>query len=428
MGVLEKMLIQGDPDRKAFAPFWPDEKRPDMLKPVKRVVSNLTSASWDLSLMPLSAYEALAGEISALASSSVERNIFLEPEFAMATLQRVEYSGVLLLCLWETLADKRMLRFFMPIVRQKAGLPRHRIARSFTHHFAPLGTPLLHRDNADEAVETLLRLLSDPELDLPAFIAFDLQRLDGEVVQRLKQAAVALGLPHKIALGHKRALLKANSGAKADALPYLRNAMGAKRHREARRLLRRLGESGVVSFNIAQKPDAILDALEGFLTLEARGWKGRGGTALYSLKQIAAFSRQAVASLAAIGQCEIHTMHFEGRIIAALICFKQKGEYFAWKVAFDENFKTSSPGVQVIMQATEHWQKLKSFKNADSLAAANHTMMDRVWQERLNIGTLLIGTGKTSASQVLVVCNSLERIERFKNVAKSLLKRKHVGP
>jgi len=426
MGVLEKMLIQGDLDRKAFAPFWPDEKRPDMLRPVKRAVSNLTSASWDLSLMPLNAYGALAGEISVLASSSIERNIFLEPEFAIATLQRVESSGVLLLCLWETLADKRMLRFFMPLVRQKAGLPRHRIARSFTHHFAPLGTPLLHRDNADETVETLLRLLSDPQLDLPTSIAFDMQRLDGEVVQRLKRAAVGLGLPHKIALGHKRALLKASSDAKDD-VPYLRNAMGAKRYREARRLLRRLGESGAVSFKIAQKPDAILDALEGFLTLEARGWKGRGGTALYSLKQIAAFSRQAVASLAAIGQCEIHTMHFNGRIIAALICFKQKGEYFAWKVAFDENFKTSSPGVQVIMRATEHWQKLKSFKNADSLAGANHTMMDRVWQERLNIGTLLIGTGKTSASQVLVISNSLERFERFKNAAKSLLNRKHGG-
>jgi hypothetical protein len=373
--------------------------------------------------MPVDAYGPLASEISALASSAIEGNLFLEPEFSLATLQRVDYSGVLLLCLWETQATKRVLRFFMPLARQKGGLPRHQLASSFTHHFAPLGTPLLHRDNADETVETLLRLLGDPELELPGVLSFDLQRMDGEVIQKLKQAAVKLGLPHRTTLQHLRAKLIAGPVPAIKTSPYLRDAMGAKRYRDAHRQLRRLGERGKVSFEVARKPEAVLDALEGFLTLEARGWKGRGGTALYSLKQIAAFSRQAVASLAAVGQCEIHTMHFQGRIIAALICFKQKGTYFAWKVAFDETFKTASPGVQIIMRATEHWRKLKTFKCADSLAAPSHAMMDRVWQERLTIGTLLIGTGKTSASEVLSVARSLERFDRLKKMAKSLLSR-----
>jgi hypothetical protein len=250
-----------------------------------------------------------------------------------------------------------------------------------------------------------------------------MQMMDGKTVQKLKQAARILGLPHQTALNHKRAQLAPGSDGEADDQPYLRDVLGGKRYKEIKRLLRRLKERGNVTFGVARKPDEILDALEGFLTLEASGWKGRGGTALYSLKQIAAFSRQAVSSLAAGKACEIHTMRFDGKIIAALICFKRKGKYLTWKTAFDEEFSASSPGVQIVVRATEYWLGLKTFKSADSLAIANHSVMGRVWRERISIGMLLIGTGKTNAGEITTVVNALDRFAKIKVIAKTILNR-----
>ncbi len=422
---LENIIINGGGDRSSYAPFWPDEEGAPGLVPARRTISSLTSTEWDLSLMPLNDYQALAGEIAELAKNAVERNLFFEPAFFMAGLQRVSHPGVMLLCLWETLAGKRTLRFFMPLAQQRVGIPRRLVAHCFTHHFAPLGTPLLHHDNKDETIETLLRLLGDPALELPDVISFEQQRMGGKTVELLQQAAIRLGLACESTLVMPRAMLLAQGTNADDDMPYLRESMGAKRYRDYNRLLRRLEKSGKVTFEVARKPDAVLDALEGFLSLEARGWKGRGGTALYSLKQIAAFSRQAVSSLAAIDACEIHGMLFDGKIISSLICFKQKGEIFTWKIAFDEEFKIHSPGVQLMSRATMHWLAQKSFKRADSLASANHSMMDRLWKDRQETGTLLIGTGKHGARQVTSARRAMEHYDGLKELVKSILKRLH---
>ncbi len=397
MGVLEKMLVGREQDRSTYAPFWPEEEQHGTVEPVKRSTSTIASTKWDLTFFPLSSYEQIAPEISTLASNAIESNLFIEPEFALAGLQRIEHGGVMNLCLWEQLPKKRSLRFFMPVVQQKAGFPSHSVLSNFTHHFAPYGIPLLHRDNAGETVETLLRLLGDPELMLSPVMKFDWQAMDGEVVRLLINAAESLGLEYHSTLVHQRAVLEPLPGNFSSELPYFRTVMGNKRFRETQRQMRRLQEKGKISFEIAAKPDAVLDAVEGFLTLEARGWKGRSGTALYSLKQIAAFSRQAVSSLVAKRHCKIYTMKLDGKIIAALICFEASGEHFTWKMAFEEDYKQYSPGVQLLMQATEHMLALKNFKGANSLAAANHKMINHLWRERQTFGTLLIGVGKAKS-------------------------------
>ena len=329
----------------------------------------------------------------------------------------------MLVCLWEGNPGAQVLRFFMPVVATKAGFPRYRIMRSFTHHFAPLGTPLIHRDNAPEIAENLLRLLGDPELSIPAVIAFEQQRLDGPSIQLLIQAAEALGLHHNTVLSYQRANLSAIDTSSIDPQTFIRQSLGKKRLKEYARLLRRLGETSEITFDIAQTENSILDAIEGFLTLEAGGWKGRSGTALYSLKQIAAFSRQAVSALAKTNQCEIHSMKIGNKIIASLICFKTKGEYFTWKIAFDESYNSYSPGVQIMLKASEHWLGKKSFVSADSLASANHSMIDHLWRERLNLGTLLIETGNSKPGRITKISDALARHKNVRNLAKSIVAR-----
>lgn len=427
MSILENLLAKPGQDRSAYAPFWPKESKPETIEPVKQSASTLTSTSWNLSFFKLEDYHFLADEISELASKSIESNIFFEPGFLQSGIQRIDDKGVMLVCLWEGNPGAQVLRFFMPVVATKAGLPRHQILRSFTHHFAPLGTPLMHSDNAPEIAENLLRLLGDPQLAIPSTFAFDQQRLNGSTIQILIQAANSMGLQHNTVLSYQRANLQAIDTSSIAPQAFIRQSLGKKRLKEYARLLRRLGETGEISFEIARTENNILDAIEGFLTLEACGWKGRGGTALYSLKQIAAFSRQAVSALARNSQCEIHSMKSGKKIIASLICFKTKGQYFTWKIAFDEDYDSYSPGVQVMLKASQYWLGKKNFVSADSLASANHSMIDHLWRERLELGTLLIETGKSKTGQLTKIGDALERYENTRNLAKTALARiKHI--
>ena len=427
MSILENLLAKPGQDRSAYAPFWPNENKPEPIKPIMQSTSTLTSTSWNLDFFKLKDIHFLADEISVLATKSVESNIFFEPEFLQSGIQRIDDKGVMLICLWEGNPGGQALRFFMPVVATKAGLPRYQILRSFTNHFAPLGTPLIHRDNAPEIAENLLRLLGDPELGIPSTIAFDQQRLSGPTIQLLTQAADSMGLHHNTILSYQRANLQAIDTSSIDPQTFIRQSLGKKRLKEYARLLRRLDETGKITFEIARTENSILDAIEGFLTLEACGWKGRSGTALYSLKQIVAFSRQAVSALAKNNQCEIHSMKSGNKIIASLICFKTKGEYFTWKTAFDEDYNSYSPGVQIMLKASEYWLAKKSFVSADSLASANHSMIDHLWRERLDLGTLLIKTGKSKAGRFTKTSDALERYENTRNLAKSLITRiKHI--
>ncbi len=426
MSILENLLAKPGQDRSAYAPFWPEESIVKSIKPIKQSTSTLTSTSWNLGFFKLEDFHFLADEVSALAAKSIESNIFLEPEFLQSGIQRIEDKGVMLVCLWEGNPGAQVLRFFMPVVATKSGIPRYRIMRSFTHHFAPLGTPLIHRDNAPEIAENLLRLLGDPELSIPAVIAFEQQRLDGPGIQILIQAAEALGLQHNTVLSYQRANLQAIDTGNMDPQTFIRRSLGKKRLKEYARLLRRLGETGEtgeITFDIARTENSILDAIEGFLTLEAGGWKGRSGTALYSLKQIAAFSRQAVSALAKANHCEIHSMKSGDKIIASLICFKTKGEYFTWKIAFDEDYNSYSPGVQIMLKATEYWLGKKAFVCADSLASANHSMIDHLWRDRLDLGTLLIEIGESKTGRFTKTGEALERYENTRNLAKSIIAR-----
>ena len=76
-----------------------------------------------------------------------------------------------------------------------------------------------------------------------------------------------------------------------DAAHYVEHAIGKKRHKEFKRLRRRLAEAGPVAFEIARSPGTVTAALQDFLALEAKGWKGAAGTALIQNPAAATFCR-----------------------------------------------------------------------------------------------------------------------------------------
>ncbi|WP_416221162.1 GNAT family N-acetyltransferase [Rhodopseudomonas palustris] len=249
--------------------------------------------------------------------------------------------------------------------------------------FRSLDTPLLDRDAADRAAAAMLARAR--ATGARALLLRDVA-CDGDAARAFSRAAAAEDLAPVLLRGWSRACLDATS----DADELLRDALGGKRLKEYRRLMRRLGDHGEVRFTVAQTPDTVAQAYDVFLALEASGWKGRRGTALLHRSELAARLRQAAITLAARGACEIALLHAGDEPIAAGIVLRHADRAYFFKLGIAESFARHSPGVLLTLELTRHLCADPAITMADSTAAPDHPMIDPIWRGRFAIGDLLI--------------------------------------
>ena len=420
MGVFETILAESS--RKPGGLSRVIERRAVKRDPMLRTSTTaLTSHLWELELVPAFGLIRLCDDIDKLAQRSLDQNIFFESPVLRSAWPRLTSllapRGCWMMCLWESTGNGRELRLFMPLRLNKVGFPARKVLEPLANQFMPLGTPMIDRDCGEEAAETLLRLLADPCLRLPKVIDFTWQRENSASQLLLEQAASNLGLSAKRNASFKRAALFRDPDGTIEPLPTL----SKKRMRELRRQLRKLDDIAPTEFSCASDSDAVNSAIEGFLTLELRGWKGRKGTALYNHKKIAAFSRQIVSELASDGQCEIFSLNQNNKPIASLILLGRNGRLVPWKMAFNEKLSAYSPGMQVMVEATRAKKSRADFVEAESLAVADHVMMNRVWPDRVAITDLTIALTPDAAGQVDRVVDAKRRVRAAKTFAKSIL-------
>ncbi len=323
----------------------------------------------------------LADEIRALAARAAEPNVFYEPAFMLAAAPVFgSDAGAVLV---RSAAGRLTGLFPARIERPQGGLVP--MLCGFTHPFAPLGVPLIDRDDTEAVVGAWLdRLAGDramPALLLMPFIpeqgAFA-RTLDA-VLSRTRRANAAFGQ-------HQRALL--DPGTERDG--YLERAVSAGRRKEMRRLRRRMEEFGPVTFDTMTNPDGIAAALQDFLVLEASGWKGAAGTAIVDEPAIKTFVQTAVSSLAADGHARIDRMLLDGKPIAATVTLQSGDTAWCWKIGYNEGMARFSPGVQLICELTEQLAADRRVARTDSCATADHPMINHLWRERLSLSDRLI--------------------------------------
>ena len=394
----------------------------DRRQPVRRAfATGLGPDLWELELHPVRSLAALGPDIERVAREAAEPNVFfnlapLEAAYPRLARTRSRAVGpVHFLCLYLTRPDghgeeRRRLALFAPLAVPRLGWPGHASAMTASTEYTPLGTPLVSRDLLDEATERCLMLLADPAMTLPATLTLPDGRADGPVSRSFRAAADRLGLPHEALQRRERAVHRAGEPV----------ALARKRLRDHARQLRRLGEMGAVRFEEARAEGAVLDAFEAFMALELASWKGRRGSALYNRKHIAAFSRQSVAALAREGACAIHSMTLGGETIASLIVLgDERRGLVTWKTAFDADRHAASPGVQILLAATRAMdERLAPGTVVDSLAVADHPVMDRVWSGREAMETRVIGLTTRAGEDVRRLADAIRRRDRWRAWAK----------
>jgi hypothetical protein len=381
-----------------------------------------------LAIYPASAGFDLVEELDYLCARAMEPNVFFNPRFLAPAMPRLEDREVRLAVIRDGDEYKNRLRLLVPFSVERPAMPLGvSIMRTWASPFGPLGTPLIDRDDPVGVIEDFFGMLSRSHLKLPKVLVLPEMRLDGAVATMLRTVAETRGLPLIVTGAEQRPFLE--STLEGDV--YLRNSLNKHHFREYARLKRRLAEQGELVHSVARGPDEIRPAVEGFLALEAAGWKGRKRTAMVIDRYRAAFAREAVNGLAEQDLCRIHSLTLDGKLIASLIVFIEAGVAYTWKTAYDENLSSSSPGVLLMMEVTRQHLEDPNIEITDSCAVPDHPMVGRLWSERKTMGTLVIGMtpatdriARQAASQLHLYKETRNFARLVRNRVRNLLKRR----
>jgi CelD/BcsL family acetyltransferase involved in cellulose biosynthesis len=354
------------------------------------------------SLLELQSIEA---EWRELAARALEPNIFYEPAFALPAA-RVFGRDAGAVLVWSGTNPRQLLGFFPArIAPRRYGL-KLPVLVGWTHPYAPLGTPLVEREAAEPVIAAWLAHLADGT-ELPGLVLLPFLPADGPFATALDAIARRAQMPTADFNRHERAVLMPRD----DRLTYVERTLGQHRHKELRRYVRRLADSGAILFTSASEPMPVAAALADFFTLEQRGWKGEAGTAALQHDDIRDFITTAVGGLAAQGKVTLNRIFIDGRAIAVTITLRSADTAWFWKIVYDESFGQYSPGVVLTFAVTEDLVEDLSLVRTDSCATANHPMIDHIWRERLVLCDRLIGVRPRAPF------SSVRRLEMLRNAA-----------
>lgn len=381
-----------------------------------------------LTIYPASAGFDLVEELDFLCTRTIEPNVFFNPRFLAPAMPRLEDREVRLAVIRDGDDFRSRLRLLVPLSVERAPVPLAApILRAWSSPFGPLGTPLIDRDDPERVLEDFLVLLSRPHLKLPRVLVLPDMRLDGPVAALIRSVAESRGLPIETGGTLMRPMLESQLAGE----DYLRNALRPHHLRDFGRMRRRLAEKGTLEHVIARSADDVRIGLEGFLTLEASGWKGRARTAMAVDRYRAAFAREAVNRLAEQDMARVHSLTLDGELIASLVVFVEAGVAYTWKTAYDENFSAYSPGTLLMIDVTRHHLEDPNIEVTDSCAMPDHPVMSRLWTERRTMGTILLGLTRDAdrltrqaASQLHLYRETRNMMRLLRGRMRTLLKRR----
>ncbi|OCJ11179.1 hypothetical protein A6U87_27625 [Rhizobium sp. AC44/96] len=359
----------------------------------------------------------LQDELDFLSNRALEPNVFFTGRFLAPAMPRLDDRQVNFALMRDQNGRRSRMRFLMPFSVEKPGFAvGPSIIRVWSNSFAPLGTPLIDAEDAAETLDNLLDGLISGDLRLPKILVIPDLRLDSVFARMIRAVAISRNLPITIANPYQRPMLQSDE----DATVYLGKAVSASHMREMRRQWRLLEEQGTVVYSVARQAREVHRRFEEFLALEAGGWKGKRRSALVTDRYHTAFAREAISNLAAADAVRIHSIDLNGKAIAATVVLMMGGEAYTWKTAYDEAYGRYSPGKLLMAELTEWHLDDANIVRSDSCAVPNHPIMSRFWQEREEMGTLIIGLDQNGDRDVRQVATQLHMYTSTRNVAKML--------
>jgi CelD/BcsL family acetyltransferase involved in cellulose biosynthesis len=321
----------------------------------------------------------------ALASHAAEPNPFAERWCLEAGLEAFDITGAVEL---GALSVDGKLAGVVPLVRSSRyeGYPFPYLG-TWLHANSFCGAPLV-ATGQEHAFWRELLAWADRHAGLALFLHLEALPIEGPLYAALRDVCAveqrAAAVVHRL----DRALLASSATPQA----YFDASMSGKKRKELRRQHARLAEQGTLIFE-RHTDAAWLDSwAQTFLDLERRGWKGREGSALACEPAKAQFFRQSLSGAAEHGRLERLAITLDGTPIAMLANFLTPPGAYSFKTTYDERFARYSPGVLLQRENLDLLAR-EDIAWADSCAAADHPMIERIWREKRTVARVSIAIG-----------------------------------
>ena len=122
-------------------------------------------------------------------------------------------------------------------------------------------------------------------------------------------------------------------------------------------------------------------AVDEFLALEGIRLEGRRGHSPLGPRLACPLLRRSLPRLRAPGEARDDGPALCGSTLAMATLLAARNSRYAFKMAFDEEFRKQAPGAQLIVEFTEH-PRDGGAHYMDSCAAPDNEIMNRLWPDR----------------------------------------------
>lgn len=320
----------------------------------------------------------------ALYHDSAEQNVFHAPWMLWPALQRLAPPQLRIACAFD---ESGGLIGLLPIAPRAtyARLPVAHV-ETWRHEYAFYAAPLLKRGQEALAMQRLLDAAAQHP-SRPAFL-------------RMTQLDEAGPSVRALAPYRERLVYQTDSELRPCWTPSMRDALSAKRAAELRRKRARLTESGAALR--AYSGDEALDTwINAFLSLEASGWKGEGGTALVQDASASGWFRECLHAASDRGALRFLRIDTPSGPAAMTIGFVEGGAGYGFKSAFDEDFARCSPGVLLMQDLTRMLERETGLVQFDSCAKLGRSPANGLWTDRRAIASWNISLNGALGSAAL---------------------------
>jgi CelD/BcsL family acetyltransferase involved in cellulose biosynthesis len=130
-----------------------------------------------------------------------------------------------------------------------------------------------------------------------------------------------------------------------------------------------------------------------FFELEAKGWKGRRGSALKSRPEDRRFAAEVFAAAFRRGRLLAIGIDLEGKPLSRLFGFTAGAGSFVFKTAYDEDYAKFSPGAMVEVEWIRRIHELAAVRWTDSYTSPGNEMIKRLWKDCRAIQRIAVGVG-----------------------------------
>ena len=320
---------------------------------------------------------------------AIAPNPFFAPNFLLPAMQHLGETGVSLLVIESSQRNKSntgsVLCGLFPIVRKKLyGIPLPTL-EIWKHEQCYDCTPLIRADCKKDVWDFILKFISE---DLKTSL-FSMNTVSGE--GEFLNLLTENGFDNGRTVFQRDAFTRACFKPLEDEETFLMTNVAKSTRKGTARTRRKLEKRGVLEtdFLYEYTPEIV----QQFLELEASGWKGEGGTALKSQTETQLFLDGMLRRSMPQGNATVVRISLDARPIAMLVVLQQGRKAAQFKIAFDEQLKEYSPGTMVEFDEVSR-MFADEIEFSDSCADPKHSMINRVWSDRVRFQSLVIASNK----------------------------------